>query len=87
MPEASHESALDVYAPTSLSVPAIFRLVRRAMNGVSVLGDKNVITLQDQKYIHLKADRPLWIQVDGDVLAQSSELRAEHVLNAIRVLA
>jgi len=57
------------------------------MNGVSVRGDKNVITLQDQKYIHLKADRPLWIQVDGDVLAQSSELRAEHVPNAIRVLA
>lgn len=87
MPEAGHESALDVYAPTSLSVPAIFRLVRRAMNGVSVLDDKRVITLQDQKYLNLKADRPLWIQVDGDVVTQSSELRAEHIPNALKVLA
>lgn len=87
MPEASHESALDLYAPTSLSVPAIFRLVRRALNGVSVMGEKRVITLQDQKHIHLKADRPLWIQVDGDVVAQASELRAEHIPNALKVLA
>jgi diacylglycerol kinase family enzyme len=87
MPEASHETALDVYAPTTLSVPAIFRLVRRAMNGVSALGDKRVIALQDQKCIRLKADRPLWIQVDGDVIAQASELSAEHIPNALRVLA
>jgi diacylglycerol kinase family enzyme len=87
MPEASHESALDVYAPTSLSIPAIFRLVRRAMSGASALGDKSVIALQDQKYIHLKADRPLWIQVDGDVIAKSNELRAEHISNALKVLA
>ena len=29
----------------------------------------------------------IWIQVDGDVVVQASELRAEHVPNAIRVLA
>ncbi|MDP4589424.1 MAG: hypothetical protein NWS06_03460 [Candidatus Nanopelagicales bacterium] len=87
MPGATHESALDVYAPTTLSVPAIFRLVRRAMNGDSALGDRRVIALQDQKCIHLKADRPLWIQVDGDVIAQANELSAEHVPNALRVLA
>jgi diacylglycerol kinase family enzyme len=29
----------------------------------------------------------LWIQVDGDIVTQSTELTATHVPNALRVLA
>lgn len=86
MPGAGHESALDVYAPTTLSVPAMFRLVRRAIAGVSAQDDKSVITLVDQKRIQITAKRPLWVQVDGDVVTQTSELTAVHIPNALRVL-
>ena len=87
LPLASHETALDVYAPTSLSVPAIVRLARRAIAGKSAEKESNVIALIDQKQVHIQSDRPLWIQVDGDIVTQSTELTATHVPNALRVLA
>jgi len=87
LPLASHNTALDVYAPTSLSVPAIVRLARRAIAGKSVENESNVIALTDQKQIHIQSDRPLWIQVDGDIVTQSTELTATHVPNALRVIA
>ena len=86
LPLASHETALDVYAPTSLSVPAVVRLARRAIAGKSAEKESNVIALIDQKQVHIQSDRPLWIQVDGDIVTQSTELTATHVPNALRVL-
>lgn len=87
LPLASHDTALDVYAPTSLSVRAILRLVRRAMAGKSAESEKYAIALIDQTRVHIQAERPMWIQVDGDVVTQSTELTATHVPNALRVLA
>lgn len=87
LPLASHDTALDVYAPTSLSIPAVFRLARHALAGKSAAKDRNVILLIDQKQVHIQSKRPLWIQVDGDVIAQSTELTATHVPNALRVVA
>ena len=86
MPAASHESALDAYAPTSMSIPAIWSLVRGAMKGISALDDERVITLADQKQIQISAKRPLWIQVDGDVISKARELTAVHIPNALRVI-
>ncbi len=87
LPLASHDTALDVYAPTSLSMRAILRLVRRAMAGKSAESEKYAIALIDQSRVHIQAERPMWIQVDGDVVTQSTELTATHVPNALRVLA
>ena len=87
LPLASHDTALDVYAPTSLSMRAILRLVRRAMAGKSADSEKYAIALIDQTRVHIQAERPMWIQVDGDVVTQSTELTATHVPNALRVLA
>lgn len=87
LPLASHDTALDVYAPTSLSMRAILRLVRRAMAGKSAESEKYAIALVDQSRVHIQAERPMWIQVDGDVVTQSTELTATHVPNALRVLA
>jgi diacylglycerol kinase family enzyme len=87
LPSASHHTALDVYAPTSLSVSAVFRLASRAIAGKSAENDRNVIALTNQKQVHIQAETPLWIQVDGDVIAQSTELTATHIPNALRVLA
>lgn len=87
LPSASHHTALDVYAPTSLSVSAVLRLASRAIAGKSAENDQNVIALTNQKQVHIQAESPLWIQVDGDVIAQSTELTATHIPNALRVLA
>ncbi len=86
MPAAGHESALDAYAPTTMSIPAIWSLVRGAMKGISALDDERVITLADQKQIQISANRPLWIQVDGDVISKARELTALHIPNALRVI-
>jgi diacylglycerol kinase family enzyme len=86
LPLAGHDTALDVYAPTSLSIPAVFKLGRRALIGKSAPSDSNVISLIDQSQVHVQAERALWIQVDGDVIAQSTELTATHVPNALRTV-
>jgi diacylglycerol kinase family enzyme len=87
LPSASHHTALDVYAPTSLAVSSVLRLASRAIAGKSAENDRNVIALTNQKQVHIQAEIPLWIQVDGDVIAQSTELTATHVPIALRVLA
>ena len=87
LPAASHHTALDVYAPTSLSVSSVLRLASRAIAGKSAENDRNVIALTNQKQVHIQAEIPLWIQVDGDVIARSTELTATHVPIALRVLA
>lgn len=86
LPFASHETALDVYAPTSLSISAVWKLARRAMAGKSAENNRNVIALMDQGQIHIQAERPLWIQVDGDVVTQSTELTATHIPDALRTV-
>lgn len=87
LPSAGHDTALDVYAPTSLSIPAVLKLTQRAIAGKSAENDKDTITLIDQKQIHIQSEQALWIQVDGDVITQSTELTATHVPNALRTLA
>lgn len=87
LPLATHHTALDVYAPTSLSVSSVLRLASRAIAGKSAVNDQNVIALTNQKQVHIQAESPLWIQVDGDVITQSTELTATHIPNALRVLA
>jgi len=87
LPLASHHTALDVYAPTSLSISAVIRLASRAIAGKSAENQRNVIALINQKQVHIQAESPLWIQVDGDVVTQSTELTATHIPNALRVLA
>jgi diacylglycerol kinase family enzyme len=87
LPAASHHTALDVYAPISLSVSSVLRLASRAIAGKSAENDRNVIALTNQKQVHIQAEIPLWIQVDGDVIAQSTELTATHVPIALKVLA
>ena len=87
LPSASHDTALDVYAPTSLSVRSVLRLVRRALAGKSAENDAKVIALIDQKQVHIQSKRAMWIQVDGDIVTQSTELTATHVPNALKVLA
>jgi diacylglycerol kinase family enzyme len=78
---------LDVYAPTALSVSTVFRLASRAVAGKSAENQRDVIALIDQKQVHIQAESPLWIQVDGDVITQSTELTATHFPSALRVLA
>jgi len=87
LPSASHHTALDVYAPTSLSLSSVLRLASRAIAGKSAENERNVISLSNQKQVHIQSETPLWIQVDGDVLTQSVELTATHIPNALRVLA
>ena len=76
-----------MFAPTSLSVAAVLRLASRAIAGKSAENDRNVIALTNQKHVHIQAESPLWIQVDGDVVTQSTELTATHIPSALRVLA
>lgn len=87
VPNANHDTALDVFAPTALSVPAIFRLAKHSLRGVASANARSVIVLANQKKIDFVADRLLWVQVDGDVVAQATEITAKHFPNALRVLA
>ena len=86
LPLAVNETALDVFAPTSLSIPSVLRLAGSALATNSSGNRKNVITLIDQKQVHFQSEIPMWIQVDGDVVAKSSVLTVTHSSNALRVL-
>jgi diacylglycerol kinase family enzyme len=87
LPAASLETSLDVYAPTSLTLRSIAKLTRNIVAGKPIPESGEVIALHDLNSLELKSERELWVQVDGDVVAQSRNLRASHIPKALRVLA
>ncbi len=86
MPAASLETSLDVYAPTSLTLRSIAKLTRNIVAGRQLPESREVIALHDLQAVTLNSESELWVQVDGDVVAQSRNLRARHIPNALRVL-
>lgn len=85
-PGAGLNTSLDVYAPTSLSLRSIAKMARQIVAGSTPVKSSEVVTLHDQPQLQFKSELPLWVQVDGDAVAQAQFFTASHVPNALRIL-
>lgn len=83
-PHAGLDTALDVYAPTSLNGLGVARMARSLLRSGSEPHD--VITLHNQPRIGFVTTRPLWIQADGEALGEATSMTVEHIPHALRVM-
>ena len=86
-PEATLEKALSIYAHADLSVPGIMHLVRNVFSRRTPETNHRHIALDDQTSMHLHSSIPLWVQVDGEVLAQVHDVEMQYVPDALRIIA
>ena len=86
-PDATHDKALSVFAPTSFSLRSLSKLFRDVVQNQNFDSREDVFALADQKTFSLLATTPTWLQVDGEVLAQVTEVSVSHIDNALTVYA
>lgn len=82
-PEASFDTALDVFALRNLHALPAARLLRRLMTGKAPRG-RAVVTHHDEARLKFRARRPIAVQVDGEYLG---DCLTASIVNAPRALA
>lgn len=86
-PDATHEKALSIFAPMNFSIRSLSKLFRDVVQNQNLGSHEDVLAISDQKSFSLVAATPTWLQVDGEVLEQVTEVSVSHTGNALRVFA
>ena len=86
-PDATHDKALSVFAPTNMSILSFSKLVRGIVTNQDLDSNNDVVALADQNDLSFLMQAPTWLQVDGEVLAQVTEVSVRHTKNALTVYA
>ncbi|HEX5494886.1 MAG TPA: diacylglycerol kinase family protein [Mycobacteriales bacterium] len=85
-PEASFDTALDVFAPRRMGILRTLGYLGQALREKPRLRGRRLLRLHDVAEFTLTADRPLALQVDGDHLGERSQVRFTAVPEVLRVL-
>lgn len=86
-PRSSFDDALDVFAVRDLRVLPSLRWTRRLLMGSTAGSTKRGLYVgHDLPAIRLSATRAMQVQVDGESLGLRTELRLEHVPDALRII-
>ena len=86
-PDASLDAGLDVAALGRLSLPVLVRVTRAALRGGDVAKVGAVRRWHDQDLVEVSATAPLPLQLDGDYVGETADLRLASVERALRVVA
>lgn len=87
LPGASPEGGLDLLGLTSVRLPGMLRLLRRALLNRPVTKLPHIRTWHDADRYELRSERPLPWHVDGDYVGTADALRLRRVPDALTVVA
>ena len=86
-PQASFDTALDVFAPQRMGTVRTLWYLGQTLREQPRLRGRHLLRVHDAAEFTLTADRPLGLQVDGDYLGERRQVRFGSVPDALRVLA
>jgi len=86
-PSATHDKALSIFAPKNMSLISFSKIVRGIVANQNLDSHGDVLALADQKDFSFLMKTPTWLQVDGEVLSQVSQVAITHTENALTVYA
>jgi diacylglycerol kinase family enzyme len=82
---ASFDAGLDVVVRRKLGTVGTLWAASGMLIGGGMRGRATTI-LPDQREFHIRADRPMHVQVDGDYLGETEDVAFESVPGALRVI-
>ena len=85
-PRAVADQALTVYAPTRATLGSLTRLGAALLTSSDLARLPSVWTSSDLPRLELYCDTPLWLQADGEVLGQVTQVAFDHVRAALTVV-
>jgi diacylglycerol kinase family enzyme len=86
-PLARFDLGLDLVAPRRVTPGRLPRLARYALRGRGQDAAADVVYLHDVDRVHVRCDRPLPLQADGEDLGDVAEVELESERDAVAVLA
>jgi len=86
-PTAALDRGLDLVAMASLSTPTTVRALGSMLIGKGIIDGPDTTVISDLTGIRIRSSRPMPLQVDGDLLGETADLRLVSVPKALRVLA
>jgi len=84
---ASLNKGLDVVALQQLSTPTMMRIAGTLLTGKSIADLPETTVFTDLNSIHITAQRPMPVQIDGDLSGSTTDIRFESVPQALTVVA
>ena len=87
-PQATFDTGLDVFALRSMSsFNTLYAITQMLTTKGRDLHGRNMITLHDQPYVTLRAQRPAAFQIDGEYVGEKEAITLRSVPRALRVIA
>jgi diacylglycerol kinase family enzyme len=84
---ASLNKGLDVVALQQLSTPTMMRIAGTLLTGKSIADLPETTVFTDLNSIHITSQRPMPVQIDGDLSGSTTDIRFESVPQAVTVVA
>jgi diacylglycerol kinase family enzyme len=84
---ASLNKGLDVVALQQLSTPTMMRIAGTLLTGKSIADLPETTVFADLNSIHITSQRPMPVQIDGDLSGSTTDIRFESVPQAVTVVA
>ncbi|HEY9475645.1 MAG TPA: diacylglycerol kinase family protein [Mycobacteriales bacterium] len=86
-PQASFDTALDVFAPQRMGTLRTLGYLGQTLRQEPRLRGRHLLRMHDVTEFTLTSDRPLALQVDGDYLGERRQVRFSSTPGVLRVLA
>ena len=86
VPSSSFDRGLGLYALRSLSAPAVVRASAQLLLGCAQPRGRHLLLRDDVPHIWVSSDKPLRVQVDGDLVGVRKRVQLVAVPNALRVV-
>jgi diacylglycerol kinase family enzyme len=85
IPNCSFDRGLGLFALRSLATPTVLRHVGQVLRSKAEPSGKHLILRDDVSHIRVSSDKPVRVQVDGDVLGERRSVNFMSVPAALRV--
>lgn len=85
IPECSFDTGLGVFALRTLAPPTVFRHIGQILVGRAAPHGRHLLLRDDVSHVRVTSDRPVRVQVDGDLLGERRSVDFRSVPSALRV--
>lgn len=85
-PRCSFETGIGVFAPRSLDIISVLGYLRRALSATGCKPSKRLVQRDDVHSVSVTSEKPVNLQVDGDLVGERTSVEFRSVADALTVV-